>query len=85
MESYSSCSEERSPVKRFPDPKQFYNNWKNDMSLFPATNQKRSLFRAAATLPSARDGLRGWEGELEKRAYTKAFHWFVTTGAIIAK
>ena len=55
------------------------------MSLFPVTNQKRSLFRAAATLPSARDGLRGWEGELEKRAYTKAFHWFVTTGAIIAK
>ena len=73
MESYSSCSVERSPMKRFPDPKQFYNNWKNDMSLFPATNQKPSLFRAAATLPSAQGGLRGWEGEWEKRAYTKAF------------
>ena len=72
-------------MKRFPDPKQFYNNWKNDMSLSPATNQKPSLFRAAATLPSAQGGLRGWEGELEKRAYTKALDWFVTTGAIIAK
>ena len=29
--------------------------------------------------------LRGWEGELETRTYTKAFEWFVTTGAIIAK
>ena len=72
-------------MKRFPDPKQFYNNWKNDMSLSPATNQKPSLFRAAATLPSAQGGLRGWEGEGEKRTYTKAFDWFVTTGAIIAK
>ena len=53
------------------------------MSLFPATNQKRSLFRAAATLPSARGGLRGWEGELETRAYTEAFDWFVRKGAII--
>ena len=55
------------------------------MSLFPATNQKRPLFRVAATPPSAQGGLRGWEGELETRAYTKAFEWFVTTGAIIAK
>ena len=23
------------------DPKQYWNNWKNDMSLFSATNQKR--------------------------------------------
>ena len=53
------------------------------MSLFPATSQKRSFFRAAATLPPARGGLRGWEGELETRAYTKAFDWFVRKGAII--
>ena len=24
-----------------PDPKQYWNNWKNDMSLFSATNQER--------------------------------------------
>ena len=25
----------------YPDPKQYWNNWKNDMSLFSATNQER--------------------------------------------
>ena len=24
-----------------PDPKQYWNNWKNDMSLFSAANQER--------------------------------------------
>ena len=24
-----------------PDPKEYFNNWKNDMSLFSATNQER--------------------------------------------
>ena len=33
--SCSSCSEQKSPMVRFPDPQ---DNWKNDMSLFPATN-----------------------------------------------
>ena len=77
-ESYSSCSEERSPMKRFPDPKQFYNNWKNDMSLFPATNQKRPLFRAAATLPSAQ--LARWFERVEKRIRNENVHesfWLV--------
>ena len=36
MESY--CSEEKSPMVRFPDSKQYKNNWKNDISLFSATN-----------------------------------------------
>ena len=31
----SSCSEEKSPMVRLPDPEQYWNNWKNDMSLFP--------------------------------------------------
>ena len=39
--SYSSCSEEKSPMVPNPDPKQYWNNWKNDMSLFSATNQER--------------------------------------------
>ena len=34
----SSCSEEKSPIVPNPDPKEYYNNWKNDISLFPATN-----------------------------------------------
>ena len=39
--SCSSCSEEKSPMVPNPDPKQYWNNWKNDMSLFSATNQER--------------------------------------------
>ena len=39
--SCSSCLEEKSPMVPNPDPKQYYNNWKNDMSLFSATNQER--------------------------------------------
>ena len=39
--SCSSCSEEKSPVVPNPDPKQYWNSWKNDMSLFSATNQER--------------------------------------------
>ena len=31
-----------SPMVSNPDPKQYWNNWKNDMSLFSATNQKRA-------------------------------------------
>ena len=34
----SSCSEEKSPMVPTADPKQCYNNWKNDMLLFRATN-----------------------------------------------
>ena len=37
----SSCSMEKSPMVPNPDPKQYWNNWKNDMSLFSATNQER--------------------------------------------
>ena len=33
--------EEKSPMVPPPDPKQYWNNWKNDMSLFSATNQER--------------------------------------------
>ena len=39
--SCSSCSEEKSPMVPNPDPKQYWNNWKNDMSSFSATNQER--------------------------------------------
>ena len=39
--SCSSCLEEKSPMVPNPDPKQYSNNWKNDMSLFSATNQER--------------------------------------------
>ena len=39
--SCCSCSEEKSPVVPNPDPKQYWNNWKNDMSLFSAANQER--------------------------------------------
>ena len=41
MGSRSNCSEEKSPMVPNPDPKQYWNNWKNDMSLFSATNQER--------------------------------------------
>ena len=36
----ASCSEEKLPLVPNPDPKQYWNNWKNDMSLFSATNQE---------------------------------------------
>ena len=39
--SCSSCSEEKSPMVPNPDPNQYWNNWKNDMSLFSTTNQER--------------------------------------------
>ena len=35
----SSCSEEESLMVPNPDPKQYWNNWKNDMSSFSETNQ----------------------------------------------
>ena len=44
----SNCSEENSPMVPNPDFKQYWNNWKNDRSLFSATNQERTL-RAAPT------------------------------------
>ena len=37
----SSCSVKKSPMVPNLDPKQYWNNWKNDMSLFSATNQDR--------------------------------------------
>ena len=37
----SSCSVEKSPMVPNPEPKQYWNNWKNDMSLFSATNHER--------------------------------------------
>ena len=45
--SCSSCSEEKSPMVPNPDPKQ--DNWKNDISLFPATNKETSLTRSSYT------------------------------------
>ena len=35
---------------RFPDPKQYENNWKNDKSLFPSCDQLGEIVRAATTL-----------------------------------
>ena len=29
-------------MREFADPKQYWNNWKNEMSLFSETNQERS-------------------------------------------
>ena len=37
----SSCLEEKSTMMPNPDPKQYWNNWKNDMSFFFATNHER--------------------------------------------
>ena len=55
--SCSSCSEEKSPMMPNPDPKQYWNNWKNDMSLFSATNQERPyeqlLHNCLKVLPSS--------------------------------
>ena len=41
MGSCSSCSEDKSPMVPNPDHKRYWNNWKNDMSLFSVTNQER--------------------------------------------
>ena len=35
-----------------PDPKQYWNNWKNNISLFPATNQERPYEQLLRTLIS---------------------------------
>ena len=45
FENMGSClvaagSEEKLPMVPNPDSKQYWNNWKNDMSLFSATNQE---------------------------------------------
>ena len=39
--SCGSCLEEKSAMVPNPDPKQNWNNWKNDMSLFSVNNQER--------------------------------------------
>ena len=36
-----------------PDPKQYWNNWKNDISLFSATNQERPYEAAPTQLPES--------------------------------
>ena len=37
----NASEEEKSPMVSNRDPKQYWNNWKNDMPLFSATNQER--------------------------------------------
>ena len=59
--SCSSCSEEKSPMVSNPDPKQYWNNWKNDIIVF--CGQSGETFRASPTqLP--------WEGDWRWRFYS---------------
>ena len=51
--SCSSCSEEKSLMVSNPDPKQYWNNWKNDMSLFSTTNQERPYEQLLYTQPKS--------------------------------